>query len=194
MFPDGSMSSLPMVSEFLSPDNVSRLNNLLQDKEYGGIALNDPSQGLRYQVWDIYYTGTEARLHNENGYDQPIIVSDKITELSLSFDQNMRPAVVYVDDGVTKLFWYDSEIASQVTSTIPNAASPMLGLDIKRKEFVDISDIMLVYLNGPNVCYRTQRERFLVEHVIGTAVGDSRILGAGMNKGNRFQIYIRAAE
>lgn len=195
MFPDGSMSSQAMAAMFLSPDDVTRLNNLLQDKELGGIALNDPSEGLTYQVWDVYYDGTDVRLHNEGGYDEPIISSAFVTEISLSFDQNMRPAIVYVDATVTKLYWYDSEAAAQVTSIIPNCNSPMLGLDTKRIEFTDISDIMLVYLNGLNVCYRTQRERFLIEHVIGTTVSlTARILGAGMNKGNRFQIYIRSAD
>lgn len=184
-----------MVAEFLVPDDVLRRNNLLQDREFGGIALNDPSEGLKYQVWDAYYNGTEIRLHSEAGYDQPIVTSSTVTELSISFDQNMRPAVVYVDGGITKLQWYDSEAAAQVTTTIPNAKTPMLGLDTKRIEFVEISDIMLVYLNGLNVCYRTQRERFLQEHVIGQTVStNSRILGAGMNKGNRFQIYIRSED
>jgi hypothetical protein len=195
MFPEGSMSSLPMAAPFLAPDDTNRLNNLLQDKELGGIALNDPSEGLTYQVWDIYYDGADARLHNENGYDEPIVSSEFITELSLSFDQNMRPAVAYVDSGVTKLLWYDSEIAAQVTTVVPNATSPMLGLDTKRIEFTDISDIVLVYLNQLNVCYRVQRERFLIEHVAGVVQSSSaRILGAGMNKGNRFQIYIRSTD
>jgi hypothetical protein len=177
---------------FLAPDDVLRQNNPLLDYERGGIALNNPIEGLDYQNWWIYYTGTEVRIASEGGYDGLVVASNTVTEVSLSFDQNMRYAVAYVDDGVAKLIWYDTEVAQQVTTVYPGIRTPMLGLDIKPVVFTDISDIMLVYLRDLDVCYRTQRERFLQEHVIAQVKSlNSKILGAGMNRGNRFQIYVR---
>jgi hypothetical protein len=184
-----------MAAPFLVPDDSLRLNDLLKDYELGGIALNDPSEGLQYQVWDAYYNGTEIRIHSADGYDGLLVTSSTVTEVALSFDQNMRPVVAYVDDGQTKLLWYDSETAEQITTVIANAKSPMLGLDTKRKEFTDISDVILVYLKGLQVCCRVQRDRFTIEYVAGTVeTSNARILGVGMNKGNRFQIYVRAVE
>ena len=48
--PAGGLSSSVVAADLLEPDNWRR-PSLLVDYELGGVALNDPSQGLQVQPW-----------------------------------------------------------------------------------------------------------------------------------------------
>lgn len=195
MLPPNGFSTVPHPGTFLSPDDSDR--DLLQDFEYGGIAINDPSQGLRVKVWSAYYTKAtkEVRLRTLDGAVNTLMFSvNNLTELSFAFDQNMQPVFAYMQDGVLRFRWFDSVPAAIVTTQYAGATSPFVTLDDKRAEQTSNSDILLAYLRAGSAYYRLQRERFAVEHAIPGAIpseGVSRITNFGMTDKNRVELLIQ---
>lgn len=195
MLPPGSPSSSAKAADFLSPDDGDR--DLLLDYEYGGIDLNDPSRGLNYTKWKIQYVKAEANAIKVSYLDGShmttlLNTSDEVTEVSLAFDQNMSPIIVYVMLGVTYLRWFDATVGSIVTTVITGALSPMVSLDDKRLFNQGNSDVILGYIRNKHLYYRQQRYRFLVEEDQGVlpTLGISRLSKLGMSRTNRFQAQI----
>ena len=52
-FQDNRLSSVIVADHFLEPDDLETYPLLVY--ELGGVGLNDPSEGLRYQVWTLRY-------------------------------------------------------------------------------------------------------------------------------------------
>lgn len=192
MLPIGSPSSTPVKGEFLSPDDATR--SPLIDYERGGVHLNDPSQGLDYQNWKVYYESGSVKISTVTNTDVTILfTADLITEVSLAFDQNMRPAVAYVQDGVAKYRWFDPFLNAIDTIVLTDAKSPMTGLDDKRFRLLSDSDIILCYLKSNALYYRLQRERFIIEHLMGPIpiASVQQITNVGMTTRNRFEIVVK---
>lgn len=131
--PGGVLSTMPQLAEPLYPDNFER-TDLLQDWEMGGVALNDASQGNMVRPWRVWSDGTQVWVGAVDipGDQHLILVDTNITEVSLALDQLMQATIVYVADGLCKLYWYDTVVAHFVTTTFSGVSSPMLTLDDKR--------------------------------------------------------------
>ncbi len=187
--PENTFSDPPVPAAFLPPDDRVRLN-LLIDYELGGIALGDPSQGLQVQVWECRVAAGMIQVSVEGSGTWADVIGDAdITEVSLAFDQNMRPTVSYMAGGVAKLYWYNADIAAYMTSTFPGAVSPVVMLDDKREMEIGLNDILLFYIADGRVMHRLQRERFLIEYNLAPVpAGSTRIQRAGMTVGNRVQV------
>lgn len=187
-------TDVPVPSAFLAPDIRIRTSYDV-DYEMGGIGIGDPSQGLQVQVWECRVQGGVIQVSPEGMATWTDVTSDTgITEVSLAFDQNMRPTIAYVAGGVAKMYWYDSDSAAYVTSTFPDAVSPVVLMDDKRTMEIGLNDILLFYIREGRIWHRVQRERFLIEYnlrIIPPA--SSRIQRAGMNVGNRVQIEFNSA-
>jgi hypothetical protein len=190
MLPEGSPSSTDVRAVFLQPDDAAR--DPLVDFEMGGIHVNDPSLGLNYQQWRAWATETTVRLSIVGGAEEQELFVATVTELSLTFDQNMRPTVAFMEAGACLLYWFDPVPAENVMFNIDDAYSPFVTLDDKRDPMLQNSDIILAYLRGQSCYYRIQRERFLIEHLLqaGLPSGTSRIVNFGMNRQNRLEAVI----
>jgi hypothetical protein len=205
MIPGESLSALPRVGSFLYPDSrmlqmtrapwdTSTRGRCLaadpKDWELGGIALNDPSQGLDYQTWqfffdtDAIYTGPDP-----DGPWEFLLNTGPVTELSGAFDTDMLPAVAFVDTGDTKLWWFDPLADDYVITDFSAFTSPRLTLDTKLASQVDYADILFVYLDKGSCYYRQQRDRFAIEYLLCEApIGTTRLGRVGMGTTNRLQI------
>lgn len=198
MLPNEQTSSTAIRAAYLPPDDFERLNNQVVDRELGGVGLNDPSSGLAVHVWRAEYEpGVGIRLTNETTLFTVVYVPGVVVqEVSLAFDQNMRPALAYVSNGSARLVWFDSVVGQEVTTLLgADVRNPLLSLDDKRLELQYASDIILAYIRGTSLYWRAQRERFLVEHFGGAlpSVTDRlELLGLGLNAANRLQFRIRA--
>lgn len=183
------LSPEPVISEFLSPDNRVR-SSLLIDYELGGVALGDPTQGLDVQVWEAQVVGDDIQVRPESGGSWTTILSDtEITEISISFDQNMQATIAYVAAGVAKLYWYDAVAEAFVTTTYTGASSPVVTMDDKRPMQIGHNDILLFYILGGELIHRLQRDRFLTAYNLGAVPsGTTRIRRWGMSYGLRIQI------
>lgn len=191
-----SISTTPVSGDFIYGRDHN--DNLLIDHEMGGIGLNDPSQGNEYQIW----TGIVQNIREiwVSAPNTPLTLvyasAYEITELSISFDQLMRPYAAFVENGQCKLYWFDSVAGAPAVLSLPAGCyNPRITLDDKRPEQNSVSDILLFYMRDKNLYYRIQRERYLMEHLLATGI-EGNLLRAGMNTKYRiqFEFAIRMTE
>lgn len=164
----------------------------LRDFETGGVALNDPSKGHLYQIWQARVIDkTEIELSAEEVEPTIIYTGSNITEVSITFDQNMRATFSFVEGGSAKLRWYDSTLPGFVTSNFgPSYITPKVSLDDKRSGQMGENDVIFAYLRAGNLYHRLQRDRFGVEYLLQASVQSSGIIKMGMNRENRFQFLM----
>ena len=192
MLPQNTVASVAVASAFLSPDNTAP--NPLVDVERGGVALNDPSQGLNVQDWTCSIASNGVDVQLRPGSASPITVFSQggIAELAFTFDQNMRPCIAYRVNDSVYLRWYDSVPQAYVTTEFTATRNPKLALDDKRTTQIALSsDIIFAYMRGNTVYYRQQRERFQTERIVRTGVPDGlALVRIGMGVNLRFQFEI----
>lgn len=158
--------------------------------ELGGVGFSDPSEPFTYE-WKSYVDGNRIMAQREGLEPQKIKdVEGRVNEVSLTFDQNMRPTLAYVEEGVSKLYWYDTAIQDMRVS-IFDVKNPRVSLDDTRKFNIADSDIIFGYISKDNkVKYRLQRERFSIEHDLefdrGGFEGGIVLNDIGMGVDNRF--------
>lgn len=165
-----------------------------QDYESGGIALSDPTQGLNYQVWSarISEDFKDIVVSADTVSDTVLYSGNDISEVSLSFDQNMRPVLAFVEGGITKLRWFDTTVQQQVvTSYGADHITPRVSLDDKRLTQSSNSDVIFAYLRNGNLYYRQQRDRYLTEYLLAENVGASGIVKFGMGRNWRLHFLMR---
>lgn len=188
---DGALLSPERSGPFIGGRNDNRVGRL-HDYESGGVALNDASRGLLYQVWHSWTDGSRVFTQPASGAPIELMADSGITEVSVSFDQNMSPCVAYVAGGIAKLWWYDPLAGEHVTVSFAGAVSPRVALDDKRPQASagGWNDVVLAYVRAGAVYIRYQRERFQTGHFF--ALANSEIIKIGMNKFQCFQFLMRA--
>ena len=194
-------SSLLISDHFLSPDDQETFNLLVY--ELGGIGLNDPSAGLRYQTWTGRYFPTtgEMSVSAPNTPPTTLFTRSGITEIDLAFDQNMRPFVAFVENGDAKYWWCDTDVQKQVFSNLPaGSLTPRCCMDDKRETQTNHNDITLGYVHGGDLKIRIQRDRFGAEYTIQSPFLHPKfqlpavLERIGMNKVNRLQYLCNLAD
>ena len=201
------LSAFPKTAPFLYPDNlrprITRkstdttaygqcLDANPTDWEMGGVALNDSSLGLQYQAWEFRLEGTSVVVQPlDKSRPEHVIFPgvSGITEVAGAFDSNMQYVVAYVQNSVTKLYWYNATVPGFVVTTFPGCDSPRLTLDDKRLLQNDSRDVLFFYLRADQLCYRQQRDKYAVETILRDCPPLTLRLGrVGMNSVNRVQI------
>ena len=183
--PEDRLASEPLQEgEFLWGRDNPNLSDVA-DYEYGGVALNDPSLGHEVQEWHTYVSpdGSQIITSPASGGTTVLYTGADITEVSCSFDQNMRPAVAFVEAGVAKFEWYDTQLAAR-TLTILGAgvATPRVTLDDKRATQLGASDVLLFYVVATTLYMKRQRDRYEVEYTLGEVPeGTSSLVTVGMS-------------
>lgn len=191
MIPAGGLSTTPQPALFLE-----RVNSTLQpliDYEMGGAALNDPSQGLWVQLWRVRVDGSVVYLGPDGGTEQPAFSRPGITEVALAFDQNMQPAIAFVQSGVAWLWWFDTAVPGMVFTQFPGILNPRLTLDDKRPGQVGNSDVILAYLRAGSLYYRQQRDRYQTEYLLSADPPCGGLAAVCMSTGNRLQFAFGGA-
>lgn len=192
MMPGGVLSTRPAPGRFSGARSGATSKTI--DYEDGGIAIQDPSQGLLYQRW-------RARLVRSGEVDSVVLLDAPsvpefvwlsvpyMTEISFSFDANMQSVVAYVAQGRACLNWFDSQSSQYVTTTLAaDVITPRVSLDDKRyvgSNGYQNSDVILAYVRGVNLYMRVQRERYGTEHLL--AEGVTPLIKVGFSRGLRFQ-------
>lgn len=189
MIPDNILSSKPLPSNLLVPLRTS----LLEDYEWGGVNINDSSQGLKVVIWKCFYDEDTSficikKIDSEEIF--PILEVSSVTSLGLSFDQNMRVQLTYIENGMSKLYWYDPYISKATILEFPNCRNICLSLDDNRSTQTSVCDIIVAYQKDTKLYYRQQRDRYNIEYVLDSEVGGN-LWQIGMNSGNRFQFMFK---
>lgn len=199
--PLDELSSQPVVSEIKFPDKLPQYPDdaagLLFDREHGGIALNDPSMGLHYQAWNVSYVADEVIVTAETtAVATPAFTLPGITELSLAFDQNMNGFIAYVAGGVSWYFWYDPiSLQYEHVQMAAGVTRPRCGMDDKRLQMVDRSDILLGYMLGGSLYYRQERDRYTIERLLhDSPVGEFHQVSMGINNRIHYSFWTEFAQ
>lgn len=193
MIPNPAPSVEYVAGVILAPNN--RPNKPLIDYERGGVAMQDPSQGLMVQDWQAWYDPADETVRAKGLTtlaEHALFTQPGITWLALCFDQNMRWQCAYTTSaGQCQFRWYDSLLGDYSIINIgAGIRSPMLTLDDKRPVMSQTSDVILTYIKGTNLIYRMQRDRFATEYIY--AGGKTGIIrNFGMSTANRLQWEIR---
>lgn len=165
----------------------------LVDYENGGPTLGFGSDDVSYQ-WEAISDGTSIMV-GRTGVTPVVVETDTgITEISLAFDQTMRPHVAYIAGGVAKFRWWNSLASAYETMVLTAARTPRCCTDEKRAEFSAARDVVLTYMLGSSLFVRVQRERFQTAHELvpalppGVVLTESTsIISLGRNTANRLQ-------
>lgn len=187
MIPENRLSTTPVPAAFVW---TGARSDPFTDTEMGGTALNDVTLGLLVKMWTVRYdkpTGNVIMSAPGVG-DVIAFTRADVTELSLTFDQNMNPFIAFVQAGQAKFWWYDPLVPGQVfeESLLPSTVkNPRCSLDDKRELESANNDIILAYVRAGSLYVRYQRERYLDEHLMRTGV--SKLYQVGMNNQYRFQ-------
>ena len=190
--PQGEMSIFPVISPFIPPDE--REHTLLEDYEAGPLAIGDTSEGLRYQTWELSYTPNNFTITPET--TGPAVVvwqAPSVTQCTFAFDQNANITLSYMQAGIAKLYWYNTEEGRYVVTTSETGiVSPAVTLDDKRPTQSSKSDVLLWYTRPQgdgtsNLYMRRQRDRYEDEFLMQETVWPY-IWKLGMNDSLRVQL------
>ncbi|WP_417436415.1 hypothetical protein [Idiomarina abyssalis] len=187
--PGNKLSIIPVEAPFVvAPDE---LPSPWEPVEQGGISLDDNTAGLQYQLWRGVMEDTELVLRGERGGEGRVELGPGVSEVSFTFDQNMRPMVAFVQDGLAKYRWYNSLLEDFEISQLGSwAKTPRVSLDDKRRLQSGASDIILAYIKDRMLFFRMQRDRFDIEYPTGEPA--TALVRVGMNTKNRFQFEMVA--
>lgn len=166
----------------------------LEDTELGGVGINDSSQGLQVARWDAYYDNGGVYAFSAEVAPMPVVIMSRpdLVSFSFTFDQNMQPAVAWETASEAGLYWFDTTIPGYTDVLLPaGARTPRCTLDDKRaiSNLVGTSDIILVYLLGDELYFRAQRDRFLVDYLLGTGFSENSLEQVGM--GTELRLLLR---
>lgn len=190
MIPFESLSGIPAPSPW--KERANQRNAPLIDYERGGVALGDTTQGASSHEWRLEYIEPDFVLTREDASPSVVFSRPGITEVSLAFDQNMRPLIAFVDAGGAWIRWFDPLAGDMVFLSIPGATTPRVTLDIKGGVLDPLSDVILAYMHGTELRYRQQRDRFDVERTLKTGFSaGAELVTIGRNTGNRLQFRVR---
>jgi len=166
MIPGNSLTATATPSTFSGARGLPVTKTV--DYEDGGVAIQYPTQGLLVKRWRARLVGPDVIVDAADVEPFVLISGAGITEISLTFDQNMRPTLAFVQDGVAKLRWFDSLPGEVVTTSYAGIRTPRITLDDKRYTQTSSSDIILAYIRVSDgaLCYRQQRDRFQIERVL----------------------------
>lgn len=174
-------------ASFLPPD--SELTTRITEKEKGGIALSDPSQGISVHDWVCLYEASNGNIYvkNLNTVVTYTVLTGimNVTDLSFAFDSNMRVNIGYkLVSGESKIYYYNSITEDFTTDTLPSGAgAPRLCHDDKRDEMVvlNVTDVLIFYIYNNKLYYLLQRERFLTPHQVATVSAGTVLDKVGMS-------------
>lgn len=190
-------SSAFIAGDILSPNEKAAKK--FEDWEMGGVAIQDPSQGLRVQEWRAWWEeGSGDVLLTAPNQPAPTLLYNEpeLAWLTLGFDQNMRWLSAYTrTDDRSFLKWFNSVLGDYETLPLQTGlVTPFLTMDDNRffMSNAGLNDVILTYIRNEALYVRVQRERFLTEHLIAADIqGSTRIWHFGMNNKLRLQWELR---
>ncbi len=192
MFPGNELSSQPVVGRFLYYYR-GKLNPFI-DFCKAGVALNDPSMGMDYQLWKarVYADGKVTVAPENSAYETETLITTVIgaKKVSLAFDNNMRVAVSFLVGSVLHLYWYDATVSSYVTLNVSNVRDAFARIDDVRDIAVSYRDIILSYIVDDRLCYRLSRDRFTIEYFLQDVNALQKLYQCGMTEKLRFQFAL----
>ncbi|AMD43393.1 hypothetical protein ZC03_006 [Pseudomonas phage ZC03] len=212
MIPENRLSTEPVPGRLIHDLGVE--TSPVLDYKPGGIAIQDPTKGLDYQIWRgrVFSPNTDQSRIVIDGRFSPeyeILQYPYICEFNFSFDFNMRPLAVFLANEILEvggkevpvqncyMYWFDNTLGDFDLIFLGSVIrTPKLLIDDPRMEesnFYSLSDVCLFYWNNGNLYVRYLRDRFTEEHLLKRNV--PYIQRVGMNEYYRLQFeFFRQAD
>jgi hypothetical protein len=201
MLPGGILNVAGPIATFQAAPRGD-LYTPLTSYELGGIALENTSEGLFYQLWTCYVpNSTTGQVYlDAPSLEAPIVILTipGIQQVSLTFDQNMHPFIAYQTSAGSFFYWYDPLTGQFTTTELESGATtPRCSLDDKRLDATldGTNDILLFYIVAGNLYYRQEREQYATIHninpTLASQIQSAEIVDVGMNVNWYFQVKIR---
>lgn len=170
--PTGELFVNDFPGAFTAPEDSLRTNRL-KDFERAGTDIQNPNSGFNVRSWTCEKLSTGDVIvypADDVAYVTTMYTDLSITALSFCFDRSMNPTLAVITPSNGVLRWYDTSVLSYVTQLFSGTDCYLL-LDDKGQFSDAYADVLLMYLRGPNLYYRQQRDRFLVERLLYTFAG-----------------------
>ena len=196
--PQGRMSTVPVIGEYIPPEGIPP--HPLTTFEPGPIDVEDTTEGLRYQDWQLVWEpDTHDFVLTARTTLQSYIIANSVdvTYASFTFDKAGRVTFTWTNFVSSYLYWYDTFLGQTVTEDIgTDVITPTVYLDDKRDTQNGVNDMLLWYTKadgaGKYTLYnKIQRERFLIENTMMTDLESYYITALGMTYELRIQISLR---
>lgn len=187
MIPENRFATEQWFVRYLDPDQI--VPERYVDYELGGAGLNDATQGLMVQVWRAFTDKDDplgtVYIESPTHPASVIYSAPGISDICLTFDQNMQPFLSFMQGGAAKFWWFDTSLGMYVTTTLPiGSRSPKASLDDKRFFANVYNDIVLGYIQSDQLYVRYQRDRFEVVYDFNTVMTKD-LLRIGMRADSR---------
>jgi len=207
VIPENRLSTEPVPGRLIYDLGVETTPVL--DYKPGGIAIQDPTKGLDYQIWRgrVLNPSTDQSKIVIDGRFSPeyeILQYPNIYEFNFSFDFNMRPMAVFLANETVEvneqevpvqnsyLYWFDNTLGDYDLIFLGSVIrTPKLLVDDPRMEesnFYSLSDVCLIYWSAGNLYVRYLRDRFTAEYLLKRNV--PYIERVGMNEYYRLQFEL----
>lgn len=187
--PDNELSAEPVPGRFVG----ARALPVTQwvDYEDGGVGIQDPSEGLQFQIWRTRLLGEDIVVDAPNTPTFTLYSGVDLTEVSLTFDQNMQPVLAFVEGGVAKLRWYDNSANQFVIDEFPGYKNPRVFLDDKRPRQSGNSDVLFFYIKADGTfAHRRQRDLYADEITLDPGPWPG-LIKVGFNSQYRVQFLLK---
>lgn len=162
----------------------------------GGVAIQDPSEGLFVRVWRTMLRNDGTYLGWEDGTHEVRIgdgIDAGISTISLDFDSNMNYVFVFVRaDKTGALSYFNVQQGRRIVVELGQVDYAKVALDDKRPGATAWAQVIVPYTRGGNMYVRTQNENYTQEHLeVGTGKVFRPLVKCGMGTNLRFQVQFR---
>lgn len=148
---------------------VPKRTVLTEDYELGTDSLGN-KKGEKSVVWQAYYDEEQSAIMLKNMASQQVITAlndmQGITNVGLAFDGQMNMHLCYVQNDVTKLYWFDHRTQQHETLALDGVQYPCMTFDDIRPQNAEVATVILAYMKGTMLCYRYLNEYFAIEHEV----------------------------
>ncbi|ABW23124.1 hypothetical protein SPCB_047 [Pseudomonas phage vB_PaeP_SPCB] len=162
----------------------------------GGVAIQDPSQGMLVRVWRTELRQDGTYLGYEDGSNEIRIgggIEDGISTMSLDFDSNMNYVCAFVRaDRTGAISYYNVQQGRRLLVELGQVDYAKVALDDKRPGATAWAQVIVPYTRNGNLYVRTQNENYTEEHLeVDTGKVFRPLVKCGMGTNLRFQVQFR---
>ena len=198
MLPQDVLSTTSVYGPFRFPYNV--ISTSLECYCKGGIAIQDPSHGIEWQLWKgecFRKTGKIVLTTDRNNQHVELlsVPPNTVSYFRFAFDVNMRwTAITRTDSRELTLHWFDSALGAYTSTLLGVVDSCHLCYDDSRDLTATLGhgDMILTYIKGTSLYVRYQRDRFSIERLLtSTLEPDLIVTNFGLSEQCRLQWRMR---
>lgn len=182
MLKEHGLSPEPTFGLFELPPKPNRVT----DYAFGSTAING-NVGVRDKIWTFKYANGVISLINEDNISVKLVSGTYARELAGTFDKDMRPVVVWVGSGITRLYRYDTAVGDYVIDELGTGMlTPRATTDQRNLKYLP-KRTYITYIKDNGLYIRTDEDNYQSEQGLAFFDKDYRIEQFGLSVVNRLR-------